>query len=425
MSEVSRFLVVDDTESNSLFFQVLLQNLGKTEIFAVTTGEEALEVVEREKIQFVITAWEMHGMAGTILVQKIRSNRKRIYLPCLIYSKRMSNDDVQLTKELGFASVLGMPFDKKTATELVKNMIKEEEELSPLEIKVRKIEGFVAENKPAEALKLIDPSVTKKSPLRPRVKTALGEIWILVKQYKKCEMILTECLAEAPEHAPAKYLLARLYSLTGRHAEAIKILEDASKNSPKNLRTMLNLGNVYAGADQHDKAKQIFNKVEEVDAENSDLNDERGKLAFKEGDIPLAAQLLAQTQNGDLIAREFNNMAIAHTAAGNFDVAIETYQNAIRLLADRAKVHLLLYNLGLAYRKGGQLENSFEKLAESYILDPSFEKAYAGIARLVQEFKEMGKKPNVDLVRRVKAARSTLTAKGGTSGQASGGAKAS
>jgi two-component system chemotaxis response regulator CheY len=411
MNEISRFLIVDDVESNILFFQVLLQGLGKTMVSTTTSGEEALNIVENEKIQFLITAWEMRGMPGTILVQRLRSNRKRIYMPCLIYSKRMSSDDVSLTKELGFASVLGMPFDKMKAAELISTMIKNEEELSPLEIKVRKIEGFVAENKPAEALKLVDASVTKKSPLRPRVKTALGEIWILVKQYKKCELILTECLQEAPDHSPAKYVLARLYSLTGRHAEAIKLLEETAKSSPKNLRTMLNLGSAYVDADKHDQAKAVFKKVEATDPENGELKDEQGKLAFKEGDIPLAAQLLAQTQNGDIIARDFNNLAIAQTAAGQFSQAIETYQNAIKLLADKAKVHLLLYNLGLAHRKAGDAVQSFKCLAESYVLEPTFEKAYAGLARIVQEYKEAGKKPDLELVKKVKAARLTLQPK--------------
>jgi len=254
-------------------------------------------------------------------------------------------------------------------------------------------------------LKLIDASVTKKSPLRPRVKTALGEIWILVKQHKKCEMILTECLAEAPEYAPAKYVLARLYSMTGRHAEAIKLLEEASKTSPKNLRTLLNLGSALVGADRHTDANAIFDKVEEIDVDNSDLKDERAKVAFKEGDMPLAAQLLAQTQNGDAMAREFNNFAIAHTAAGEFAKAIETYKNAIQLLADKTKVHLLVYNLGLAYRKSGKLEESFQALAESYISEPVFEKAYAALAKLAQEYKGLGKKLDSELMKKIKAAR--------------------
>ena len=43
-------------------------------------------------------------------------------------------------------------------------------------------------------------------------------------------------------------------------------------------------------------------RLEQIDFDGSDLKDERGKLAFKEGDIPLAAQLLAGTQKGDQLA---------------------------------------------------------------------------------------------------------------------------
>ncbi|MEZ4742759.1 MAG: tetratricopeptide repeat protein [Bdellovibrionota bacterium] len=409
MAEVSRFLIVDDSEANILFFQVALQQLGKTDVFTATDGNEALTIFDRERIQFLITAWELREISGTVLVQKLRSDRRKMYTPCLIYSKRMSEDDIKLTKELGLDNVLGMPFDKASATEMISKMIEAEENLSSLEIKVRKIEGFISENMPAEALKLVDPSVTKKSPLRPRVKTALGEIWIMVGQHKKAEVILNEALKDHPDYLPAKYMLARLFSLIDRHQDAISLLEEASNQSPHNIKTLLSLGSAYVDANDHNKAREIFQKVEDIDDNNQNLKDEQGKLAFKEGDIPLAAQLLAETQNGDFLARQFNNMAIAQTVAGNYPKAIETYSNALRILSDKAKVHLLTFNMGLAYRKSGDLENGFLNLCKSYLLEPSFEKAYNSLAKVAKEIKEKGGKPDHQLVQKVKATRKKYT----------------
>lgn len=408
MTKIQRVLVADDVEANILMFQVILQNVGISNVSTASNGDEALQIVERDKIQMVITAWEMSGMLGTILVQRIKANRKTKYLPCLIYSKRMDENEIKLTKELGFKNILGMPFNKEQATTLVQEMIKDEEEVCPLELKIRKIEGFIAENRPAEALKLINPSVTKKSPFRPRVKTALGEIWMMINQNKKSEMCLNDAIKEDGEYLPAKYTLAKLYSISGRHEDAISLLEEASKDSPHNVMTLLGLGSAYVEADQIDKAKEVFDKVDKIDSESRDLKDEKGKLAFREGDIPLAAQLLAETQNGDSLARHFNNTAIAHTVAGNFENSIKTYENAIKILTDKAKVHLLTYNMGLAYKKAGDITTAFAHICESYILEPMFEKAYVSLARLSKELKAENKEIDRDLVRRVKQARASI-----------------
>ncbi len=404
MANIDRFIIVDETEANILFFQVLLEELGKSLIYTATNGPEGEQVVKRENIQFVVCAWEMDIMSGTVFVQKVKK-AKRKNIPCLIFTKRMSEQEVKLTKELGIKNILGMPFDREEAKNLIRQMIEQEENISPLEKKVRKIESLIQENKPAEALKLIDASVTKKSPFRPRVKTNVGHIWLLIKQYKKSEVALEEALKEDPDYAPAKHLLARLYSETDRKNEAIKVLEDMAENSPNNITTLLNLGSAYVTAERHQDARDTFNKVEKIDSDNAELKDERGKLAFKEGDFDLAAKFLAETENGDELARHFNNMAIAYTQVGDYQKAVETYRNAIKLLSDRAKIHLLHYNLGLGLRKNGNLTEAFEELCKSYLSDPSFEKAYASLARVAKEMK--AKKLDIDgnFVKKVKEAR--------------------
>src|SRR5262249_2572326 len=147
---------------------------------------------------------------------------------------------------------------------------------------------------------------------------------------------------------------------------------------------------VYVDAERHDDAKKTFASVSTIDPDSPPLKDEQAKLAFKEGDLPLAAKLLAETQNGDAIARHFNNLAIALTHQQKFEKAIETYENAIKLLSDKAKLHALHYNLGLALAKKGDLARSFTQLAESYKGDPSFEKAYAALARVSKQMAEKG-----------------------------------
>ena len=89
----------------------------------------------------------------------------------------MSDEDIRLTKELGFEDILGMPFDKEKALEQ-QGIIAREETLTNEEKKVRKIEALVNEEF-NEALKLFDSSLTKKnSTVRIQTQILLAEIWL-------------------------------------------------------------------------------------------------------------------------------------------------------------------------------------------------------------------------------------------------------
>ena len=319
-------------------------------------------------------------------------------------SKRMTDEDVTLTKELGFQDVLGMPFDKEKARETILRIIESEEHVTSEEKKLRKIEALIGEGDLKEALKLFDNKLTSGKN-KSRALIALAEIWLQTKNFEKAEQVLGEILDEEPDCTNALRLKAKLYSLTNRHDEAIVALEMMIQKSPKNIKSLLCLGSVYVDANQLDKAKGVFDKVEKIDSENSQLNDEKGKMAFKEGDIPLAAQLLAETEAGEELARHFNNLAIAKVASEQFDEGIQTYKNAIQLLSDKAKLHQLHYNLGLAWKKKGDMEQGFILLCQSYLIDPSFEKAYIALARVSKELKAEGKKLDAKLVNKVKIAR--------------------
>ena len=80
-------------------------------------------------------------------------------------------------------------------------------------------------------------------------------------------------------------------------------------------------------------------------------------------------------------------------------------QLPVGMLTDKAKLHLLHYNLGLAYRKKGDLQKSFGALSESYLQQPSFEKAYAALARLTQEMKKNGVPYSKSVINDIKKAR--------------------
>jgi len=402
-----RFLILDDNAKNVLFFEMVLKDLGYHNTINSPTGDDALYQADVNPVQFFIVAWELKGMPGTIFIQKMRSRKKRKFVPCIIFSKRMTEEDIALTKELGFDDILGMPFDRSRARDMIGAKIEYEKNLDPKEHLLRKIETLMLDGSYREAFRLVDPPLLKSSAFQSRAQLDYAEINMELGDETKAEKLIEEVLAREPAHNRAIQIKAKLLSRRGKHDEAIEMLRKLTVSSPRNLSHKVSLGKAFIQADRHDEAREVLSEVQTMDATNQDCLDQLGTMAFKEGDFSLAQQLISQTENGNELARTFNNLGISHVSHNEFEEAIHTYHQAMHLLGDKAKLYLLQYNLGLALRKKGNLVESFEALATAYLSEPAFEKAYIALAKTYQEMKKSGVKPSADLVHKVKELRTS------------------
>lgn len=402
---IERVLIVDHEDKNLLFFEMIVKELGVKSVVTAKTGAEGMEILEQEKSQLVITAWELPGMSGTIFVQKARSSRKRRHLPFLLYSKRMNEEDVRMAKELGFNDILAMPFNQNEARDIINRILAREANLDPVEVKARKIEGLLYEEQANDALHLIEPKFFRKGPYQARAYTVTADLWLRLGQLDKMADCLEKAIVANPEYYPAYQLKAQLLTKQEKHDEAITLLEEMMHLSPKNLSTKINLGQAYVCADRLDDAKKVFDNVIEIDKENQDAKDGQASVAIMKGDLSLATQLIAETDSGNDLARMFNNIAIGKVKKELFEEGIKIYNNAIVLLIDKAKLSRLYYNLGLAYRKKGELEKSFSNLALSYKSEPNFQKPYAALVKLSNEMKEQGLTLDKTVIKEIKALR--------------------
>ena len=404
---MERFLVVDNDQGNALFFEMLFKDLG-FDIHLATTGDEAINIVKEKHIQMIIVAWELAGMPGTIFIQKARQSRNRKYLPCLIYSKRMSEEDVKLTHDLGFPDILPMPFNKEAARTMVEQMIERENNLDPIEANIRKIDTYIANGQPQEGLKLLGPKMYVEGPFLCRVETMAALVWLAMGKLDKAKESVDKALAIEPDNNKTLQAKAKILSRLGSHDEAIEILSKLHESSPANLNTRIGLGSAYVKADRHDEAKKVFEGIMEIDPDCQEAKDEVAVMAFKEGNMSLAEQLIAETEAGDEMASVFNNMAIGQINKDEFDQGIGTYLKALALLSDKARTHLLNYNLGLAYKKKGDIEDAFKYFCKSYLIAPDYEKAYNSLAHAAKVLKEKKIKPDKELVAQVKEARTAF-----------------
>jgi CheY-like chemotaxis protein/chemotaxis signal transduction protein len=116
-------LVVDD----SLTTRTLIEGILKGEGYLVQlakSGEEALEILDKDSFELAVVDIEMPGMNGFELSQKIRQSPKDKDTPIMILSSRASDKDKHKGIEVGTnAYIVKGDFDQETFLETVESLI--------------------------------------------------------------------------------------------------------------------------------------------------------------------------------------------------------------------------------------------------------------------------------------------------------------
>lgn len=105
-----KILIVDDSVVERNLFVHMVAKWGYPVEF-VSNGQDAIEVVEREKVQLVLADWQMPGMQGTELCARLRDKNLRHYTYIILMSAQ--NDEQFLIEALnaGADDVLNKPVD--------------------------------------------------------------------------------------------------------------------------------------------------------------------------------------------------------------------------------------------------------------------------------------------------------------------------
>jgi len=398
-------MVVDGNEDTSIFFKVLLMNHQHQNITTAKSPEEALALIEQKRIQFVITSWELPMMTGAAFIQRVKAKRQFSHIPFVIYSTKLSNDELKLTHELGFRNIIRFPADENEAFAVISHVVEIEENLDQVELIIRSADLLFTEKQYATAINELKPGLVKGSYYH-RAQTLLGEIYYGQQKIPESEAAVREALGLDDTYPDALHLIAKIYTKTGRHAEAITMLQKMNLESPLNIQNLISMGTAQMDADQDEAAKASFDVAARIDAKHPGLKDAQGKLAFKVGDYQMARDLLHESENAEDIVRHLNNVAVGTVGRGQTDRGIQIYEVAIGILKDMTHNHALEYNLALALKKKGSLRQAFDILAKCYERVPVFEKAYAALVHLIKDMEREQIHYDRPLAERLKALHS-------------------
>ncbi|MFN2329055.1 MAG: chemotaxis response regulator CheY [Chromatocurvus sp.] len=110
MDKDMQILVVDDFSTMRRIVKNQLRELGFSNIREADDGSSALDVLKATHIEFVVTDWNMPGMAGIDLLKTIRADEKMKHLPVLMVTAEAKREQIIEAAQAGVNGYVVKPF---------------------------------------------------------------------------------------------------------------------------------------------------------------------------------------------------------------------------------------------------------------------------------------------------------------------------
>jgi len=156
-TDLPAILIVDDNEDNRYTLQLMLESDGHERVASAASGNEAIELIEKEKFSLVLLDLMMPDLNGDEVLKVIKSDPDKRDIPVVMISADTDADKVSQCIELGADDYLPKPFNPmilraRIAAALRRHSLRalENEYLGKIENEKRHSENLLRNILPAE-----------------------------------------------------------------------------------------------------------------------------------------------------------------------------------------------------------------------------------------------------------------------------------
>ena len=112
-----KFLVVDDFSTMRRIVRNLLKELGFSNVQEAEDGVQALNMLRKDKYDFVVSDWNMPNMTGIDLLRNIRGDAELKHLPVLMVTAEAKKENIIEAAQAGASGYIVKPFTATTLDE--------------------------------------------------------------------------------------------------------------------------------------------------------------------------------------------------------------------------------------------------------------------------------------------------------------------
>ncbi|MFY0665886.1 MAG: chemotaxis response regulator CheY [Natronospirillum sp.] len=122
MDKNMKILVVDDFSTMRRIVKNLLRDLGFTNTHEADDGSTAWPMLQSGDFDFLVTDWNMPGMTGIELLQKVRADDRLKTLPVLMVTAEAKRDQIVAAAQAGVNGYVVKPFTAAALKEKIEKI---------------------------------------------------------------------------------------------------------------------------------------------------------------------------------------------------------------------------------------------------------------------------------------------------------------
>ncbi len=124
MNTSIKVLIVDDFATMRRILKNILKQLGFKNLLEADDGTTALEVLERNEVDLVISDWNMPKMTGLELLKSVRASEKYAKVPFLMVTAEAQKQNVIEAVQAGVSNYVVKPFTAEGISAKLERILK-------------------------------------------------------------------------------------------------------------------------------------------------------------------------------------------------------------------------------------------------------------------------------------------------------------
>lgn len=125
-NQASRILVVDDSSTNIVLLEAILNGQGY-EIETAQSVKEAYQIIKKEPVNLILLDLLMPRVSGYDFLKEIKSNQATKDIPVIIVSAVADAENRRKSIELGALDFINKPIDIQYFIEKIDNILRKKE----------------------------------------------------------------------------------------------------------------------------------------------------------------------------------------------------------------------------------------------------------------------------------------------------------
>ena len=117
-----RILVVDDFSTMRRIVKNILKQLEFNNVVDADDGTTAWEVLNKDKIDFIISDWNMPKMSGLELLKKVRNSEEFADMPFLMVTAEGQQEHIIEAVQAGVSNYIVKPFTPETIEQKIEKI---------------------------------------------------------------------------------------------------------------------------------------------------------------------------------------------------------------------------------------------------------------------------------------------------------------